>query len=464
MKKLYSYFTISLLLIIIGCATPKSLTKKGSQLFNAGMYAQATDYYLAALVKKPDYVEAQIALKTCADKFLGIKEDTFFVANNRGDWGVVVYTYLDMQKYVAKVKTGRVEVSIPSHYTEDYEVAKSNYLDNRFRKANELLSAENFGAAESIFVEISTLDPNYKDVEQLKKYAHIEPIYRKGIDAMKTEKYRAAFYLFQNIVNKDASYKDAATQMSEALTQAQYTVAFTKFQNYTGEASAGEQMSSRIINTVIGNKGPFLKVIDRENLELLLKEQKLAMSGAVDASTAANAGNLIGAKAVVMGSVIDIKYFDTPIAGKTVKGYESYLVQKINPQTKLPYNETNYKKVTYNEYNGTRQVTMSFEYKMISASTGEVLLSGMKTLTQTSAVHYIQYNGNRDNLLGGTWYSLGVTSPQDVVYNNLEQRNQIRDLLKANTNLETKESLMSKLYDQISSSVAREIYTYNPEK
>jgi tetratricopeptide (TPR) repeat protein len=464
MKKLYPYFTLFLLLIIIACNSPKSLTKKGNQLYNAGMYNEATDYFLRAIAKRPDYVEAKTALKMCAEKVMDIKEDTFFVANNRGDWGVVVYTYLDMQKYVEKVKVGKVDVSVAGHYAEDFEIAKSNYLDERFRRANALLEKENFSAAESIFNEISSLDPNYKDVEQLKKYARIEPIYRKGVDAMKREKYRAAFYSFQSIVNQDATYKDAATQMSEALTQAQYTVAFMRFNNYTSEVAAAEQLSSRIINTVIGNKGPFLKVIDRQHLDLLLKEQKLSMTGAVDATTAVNAGNLIGAKAVVMGSVLDLKYFDTPVSGKTVKGYESYRVQKINPQTNQPYFETNYKKVTYAEYQGSRQVTMSFEFKMVSATTGEVLLTGIKTLTQTSSVHYIQYAGNRDNLYSGTWYSMNVTSPQDVVYNNYEQKNQIQNLLKGTTNLETKESLLQKLYDQISSSVAQEIYTYNPEK
>jgi tetratricopeptide (TPR) repeat protein len=464
MKKPYSYFTIFLLLIIIACNSPKSLTKKGSELYKVGMYNEATDYFLRAIAKRPDYVEAKTALKLCANKVMDIKEDTFFVANNRGDWGVVVYTYLEMQKYAEKVRGGQVSLSIAAHYTEDYEVAKSNYLDDRFRKANALLEKENFSGAESIFNEISSLDPNYKDVEQLKKYARIEPLYRNGADAMKREKYRAAFYAFQNVVNQDASYKDAAAQMSEALTQAQYTVAFMKFNNYTSEVAAAEQLSSRIINTVIGSKGPFLKVIDRQHLDLLLKEQKLSMTGAVEATTAVNAGNLIGAKAVVMGSVLDVKYFDTPVSSKTVKGFESYKVQKINPQTNQPYFETNYKKVTYNEFQGNRQVTMSFEYKMVSATTGEVLLSGIKTLTQSSSVHYIKYGGNSESLFAGTWYSLNVTSPQDVVYSNYEQRNQVQNLLKSTAYLETKESLLEKLYDQISSSIAREIYTYNPEK
>ncbi len=464
MKKLYPYFTLFLLLIIIACNSPKSLTKKGSELYKVGMYNEATDYFIRAIAKRADYLEAKTALKMCADKVMDIKEDTFFVANNRGDWGAVVYTYLDMQKYAEKVKGGQVTLSIAGHYTEDYEIAKSNYLDERFRRANLLLEKENFSAAESIFNEISSLDPNYKDVEQLKKYARVEPLYRNGLDAMKKEKYRSAFYAFQNVVNQDASYKDAAAQMSEALTQAQYTVAFMKFNNYTSEAAAAEQLASRIINTVIGNKGPFLKVIDRQHLDLLLKEQKLSMTGAVDASTAVNAGNLIGAKAALMGSVLDVKYFDTPANGKTVKGYESYKVQKINAQTNQPYFETNYKKVTYTEYQGSRQVTMSFEFKMVSATTGELLLTGIKTLTQSSSVHYIQYGGNRDNLCSGTWYSMNVTSPQDVVYSNYEQKNQIQNLLKSSANLETKESLLQKLYDQISSSVAREIYTYNPEK
>ena len=463
MKTIYRYFTLLLLLIIIACNGPKSLTKKGIELYNVGMYNEATDYFLRALTKKPDYVEGKVALKNCADKYLGIKKDTFFVANNREDWGVVVYTYLDMVKYVEKVKT-HVDVSVPSHYKEDFDLAKGNYLDQRFKKANILMAKEDFAAAEVIYNEISSLDENYKDVAVLKKIAKIEPIYRRGLAAMKNEKFRQAYYAFQEVISQDAAYKDAAVQSNEALTMAQFTVAFSKFQNYSNMPEAGDVLASKIISNVINHKGPFLKVIDRTNTEYILKEQKLTMTGAVDANTAANAGNLLGAKAVVLGTLIDAKVYETPVTSKTVKGFESYLVQKINPQTQQPYYETNYKKVTYNEFNGSRQVTMSFEYKMISTTTGEILLTGLKTLTQSSSVHYIQYNGNKDNLCGGTWYSLNVTSPQDVVYSNFEQRKQIKDLLKASTVLETKDSLMQKLYNQISAEVSCDIYSYNPEK
>jgi len=463
MKTHYSYFTLFLLLIIIACNGPKSLTKKGMELFNAGMYNEATDYYLRALAKKPDYVEGKMALKTCAEKVMGIKRDTFFVAKNREDWGVVVYTYIDMERYVAKVKS-QVDVSIPSYYKEDFELAKSNYLDLRFRKANILMAKEDFGGAEVIYNEISTLDENYKDVAALKKIAKIEPIYRRGVAAMKTEKYRQAYYAFQEVTAQDAAYKDASVQMNEALTQAQFAIAFSKFQNYSSMPEAADVLSSKIISNVINHKGPFIKVIDRSNMEYILKEQKLSMTGAVDANSAANAGGLMGAKAMVLGTLIDVKVYETPVTGKTVKGYESYLVQKINAQTQQPYFETNYKKVTYNEFSGSRQVTMSFEYKMISTTTGEILLTGIKTLTQSSSVRYIQYGGNKENLYSGTWYSLNVTSPQDVVYSNYEQKKQIRDLLKASTVLETKDALLQKLYNQISSEVSCDIYSYNPEK
>src|SRR5678815_3163622 len=49
-----------------------------------------------------------------------------------------------------------------------------------------------------------------------------------------------------------------------------------------------------------------IRVVERERLEAVLAEQKLASSGKIDAKTAARVGKLLGAKYLVLGSYFDV--------------------------------------------------------------------------------------------------------------------------------------------------------------
>lgn len=70
--------------------------------------------------------------------------------------------------------------------------------------------------------------------------------------------------------------------------------------NYWGEAlgeAAADQLTGELVNT-----GEF-SVIERDRLQALLAEQGLGQSGALDASTVASIGQLLGVQAIVTGSI-----------------------------------------------------------------------------------------------------------------------------------------------------------------
>ncbi|MFM7021871.1 MAG: CsgG/HfaB family protein [Flavobacteriales bacterium] len=418
---------------------------------------------MRALTARPDYVDAQVGLKFSGQKTIDILQSEFFKAFNSGDKKTAVYTFIEMRNFRDRVVAFKIDVSYSSMYADDFEQVKAEYLSERFTAANALLDKEEFAASEIIFNEIMVLEPNYKDAASLRKYARIEPVYRKGTEAMKKEKYRKAYYAFYEVVKQQDDYKDAKTLMEESLKEAQYTIAFLNFENVTYERGAADRISAKIMNDVLQNKGPFLKIIDRQNLDILLKEQKLAMVGVVDESTAANAGNIIGAKAVLIGKLLEVKVSEVPLSSQRIKAYESYFIKKLNPQTGQYYNETAYKKVIYTDYSGSRQVSCSFQYKLISAETGEILLSDIISRTEVSSVHYAYYDGDYTLLCPGTWQSLNQSSSSDVIHNGNSEKQQLQALFKAPKVLETKDAMLSTLYDKIGSAAARAVYSYNPE-
>jgi TolB-like protein len=86
--------------------------------------------------------------------------------------------------------------------------------------------------------------------------------------------------------------------------QAQMTVAIADFKNNTDafylddwEKSIPEFLKSEL------SKSEDLVIVERRQLEAVLKEQALSMTGLVDSSTAQQIGNLLGAEYVISGTI-----------------------------------------------------------------------------------------------------------------------------------------------------------------
>ncbi len=66
----------------------------------------------------------------------------------------------------------------------------------------------------------------------------------------------------------------------------------------------GKAVSSMLVTELSGREG--LRVIERQELQSILTEQRLALSGRVDESTAIQVGRLVGAQYVILGQVSSI--------------------------------------------------------------------------------------------------------------------------------------------------------------
>ena len=97
--------------------------------------------------------------------------------------------------------------------------------------------------------------------------------------------------------------------------QAVYPVAVLPFQDRSKEVTGQGKIVADILFANLVTD-PSILLVDREDLETVLKEQELNISGVVNPAQAAQVGQVIGAKIIVTGSVVR--------AEKTV-----YLVAKI---------------------------------------------------------------------------------------------------------------------------------------
>ncbi len=100
---------------------------------------------------------------------------------------------------------------------------------------------------------------------------------------------------------------DATTVQKTKKIESDYTgpkrrVAIINFENKTKYGARLGNSATDIMITEMAKSNKFI-IIERSKMHNLLEEQKLGMSGVIDANTAAKAGKILGLNAIITGSV-----------------------------------------------------------------------------------------------------------------------------------------------------------------
>ncbi len=455
-------FLLSLVVILlVGCAS-KRYAKKGAEFEAVGYYKKAAEMYYESVKKNNRNVEAQIGLKKTGQLALDKKLGQFLNSYNANNTKDAVYEYIEAKAFSDKIENIGTDLVFPGHYEEYYLEVKDIHLRKKYNEASILLEEENFIKSEVIFTEIIKIDANYFDVVKLKNTAHYEPIYRKATDFYNNKKYRSAYYNFNEVLNTMPNYKDANDLMNKSLERALITIALIKFKNSTQMANAELALHSEIKSDLLRIKSPFLKIIDRENSEKINEEQMLYLQGDVNKNISAKAGNMLGAKYLLTGVLEELVIQPGKLKKEIKKGF----IQKkyINKEEDKDITYYVYQKVHYEEYHQFRKVYSRFQFSLISAETGVVVLSDVYIYNAESKVRYIKYDGDSKNLYSGYWVSKTKDSTKDIVNKADSDHNKVQRLLKANKSIKSVESLKREVNNNISQNVANKIKKYDPEK
>ncbi|MCB0763634.1 MAG: hypothetical protein KDB84_02945 [Flavobacteriales bacterium] len=441
--------SVALLALFTGCSGSRSYAKKAEKLDAVGMYAEAADMYLQSVQRNVKNIDAKIGLKKTGQQLLNDQLGTFFKQVNMGeDKGAAVKSYLDAKAYQERVARLGVVLEIPDHYKADFERVKGEYLIALYDQGQQLLEAQDYAGAQRVFADIGRLEPNYKDASSLQSIAYSEPLYRAGKVDLEAGHFRKAYEAFSKVVAKDAGYKDAAQLRQECITKGQYSIAVLPFTS----AGKGSTMASKVqayaMTSLTETKDPFLRIVDRENIERILEEQRLGLSGVVDEQTAVRVGNLMGAQAVLMGEVVDYREEPGTMRRSTKDGFESYRVQQVNKETGEKYYVTKYKPARYSEYYQENKVYLSFSYRLVSLETGEVLLSKVVDRQAEDHVYYASYDGNREALF---------PTNNGTVDLNDRARRELRSLLSASREMKPISVLSNDLVRTSCTSMASQI-------
>ena len=454
---------ISLLFAVFSltsCDTPKSLTNKGDKFSEKSLYADACQFYMQALNQKGDFIEAKEGLRASGQKQINIYLDNFFKSKNFGEERKAIYHYRDASSLQSKIATYSIQVDIPQTYTSDYNTLVDNYVVANYDKAIDLLEEEKFAESEKLLKEITLLKPNFKDVESMKNVATFEPIYRSANEFLELEKFRSAYYEFEKI---PASYKECESRKALALKAGLLSIGIMEFKNSTRQRGGESAISALITEELIQLDNPFIKIVDRQQVQTLIDEQLLGMSGQVSENTSAQAGALIGAKAMLNGKLVSYSKQEQAIQKSSKKGWLERKIRKYNEETEKYYYETVYDKIRYDEYYGSASVQVGFQFQLLSSESGEILLSKLININKNDELHFAESNYDYRNIVPGSWRWENKKSPNDVIKDSFSDKRALKQLFKNKKTLMSINELSNSIYTDIAKDVSDKINNYNPE-
>jgi hypothetical protein len=386
------------LLFFWSCNNSKSLTKKATEQEFAGNYELAAENYYNALLKKRENIEAQIGLSNSGQKVFDKKIEQFNNYNKVLNFKQAVYKYTEVLDYNKKLSNVGMNFEPNQSNKADYAKAKENYLSGVYLSGSNFMASKKFKEANVDFNEVIKFDPQYKNVKELENTSFCEPLYIESKNLMGQRKYKTAYRLLSTLTAKDATYKDVAQVKEKCLADGTAIVALLPFENYTWASAEAEKIEVLTLREFDEIRDPFFKVIDREGILKYLYQNRNWQSERFDANTAQVIAKEMGAKMIIIGKLMTYKQDRGQLLQTKRNGYESYLVEKINPTTKEKYFETAYKPVFYYENYIQNRVFMTFQYKMISIATGEIIFSDISDKFFADEVLYGTYSGNIANL------------------------------------------------------------------
>lgn len=390
-------FAFFVLIFLSSCDISKRYVKAGDAFLLQSNYDEAANQYYNALLVKPDNTLAKNGLKHAGQLVLDAKFANFsrFVLENNAPEAVRQYIY--NQKYYNRVKSVQVDLNWPSMYNEVYDDIKNEYIGKLYDQGVQFMNDKKYDRAESTFTQIAEIDSDYKDVTVLRTNSIVEPVYQRGQKMMQAENFKEAYRCFDKVCNYDITYKEARRLKQDALAKAIVGVGIAATRNFTPTDKAEQLFNQKLVSKMVKANNPFLKVVDRNNLDVYLNEQQMGMNAGIDPNSVAKAGKILGLKYILMTTLNEMYPSVIPVKTEVKEGYEAYK-ESVQAPGGIQQYITRFKKVNYTESYQQRKVFYRVFYQLVSVQTAEVVASDVLLVERKDEQYFSKFDGNPQSL------------------------------------------------------------------
>ena len=397
--KLLSLCGLSFLLLFISsCASFTEygkLEKSARENYQRGSYDQAVFNVVQSLKINPDYDKSQGLIKEVFPKAIDYRAGKIQEAKpstEKYKWDTVVSEYEAMIKLNAAIKSlpaladKKTKEPIKfelADYSKELSEAKNNAAEVHYQEGV-LLSKKGTSMREQAAKEFTSANkfiPGYKDALTLAA----EGYYQEGLRLIKQEGVdiqKQAAKEFKTAMSYVPGYKDSAEFYEQARKSGIKRIAIIPFEDKSckgGQYGAvAEEVVDGIVSQIMNDAATteFLEIISRDQLQAVLAEQKLSMSGIVDDKSAVEAGKLLGVHEILTGQITNITVTPESTTNKVIKDKGRAIVRtekvtdnKGKQQEKDIYGDV-FADVTI--YSRTAGASIAGSYKIVEVKTAKL--------------------------------------------------------------------------------------------
>ena len=451
MKKLVPLLAIAFLLG--GCRGAQHYYKTGNKYAKAHMLKESVTAYKKAIDRKPGRVKYRMAMDQQGNALLEELYTNYRFAD--GNDSLSIYKFLEAEKWRNYLKpyinTSRYE----GFYDRDYADQLDRFLSQKYTRAEKWIRTRQFDRAQSNLEEIKSLDPNYKEVQNLLEFSEVEPIYVQALDLFEGNKFREVHELLQPMLKKYPKQEMLRKLEEQAIERGKYRLGIISDLNITGsEATMSAALQSAVISLIQKNDDPFLELLDRTNFEMLQQEQEAIINGTTN--EAAVTQELLAADAYLKVIITHVYENEGTLNQQTRRGWERYYVTTKNDEGE-EVKKAMYKKVTYREFTKQNEASYDMQLAMVERATSRILWSESFHHEDKDEIHYVEFSGTGD-LFSGDWRYQNKEHPSDRRRNDSGSMNR---LVKANKRIQSTSSMRK---DAISSLAQKAAAHVNQQK
>jgi tetratricopeptide (TPR) repeat protein len=308
------YAALLILILATACASGRKQLERASTYERAGMMQEAYNGYAELYDRKPRNVEAHVGMKRTAQVLFDRMQQeasALYMANDlaHGD-----RTRAEALNYKTRMDGKGLDLQPDPMLEMRRRDALQFEADRLYAAADAAFRADRFAEAEDLAAKSLKLLPDRKEAAYLLRIAQLEPRYREGKRAEEMGLWREAYQRYKWVTDRDATYRDTWTLLAMVREKAAYTLGYVPLYNgsiYTNEiglvfvnGTVEAQLAASIKAAILDLQDPFLVLVDRDNTDEILAEQRRQMSGAYDDRYGAEAGRLLGARYVLTAKLL----------------------------------------------------------------------------------------------------------------------------------------------------------------
>lgn len=209
------------------------------------------------------------------------------------------------------------------------------------------------------------------------------------------------FQVAQSFIN---NYKDSQELYLICKNAGTTRIAILPFSNKSGKSkygSIGENVSSSIRSALLNDHAimEFVNIIDRQQIDQIIEEQKLSQSGLVDSKTSLEIGKLLGVHQIISGEITFLTA-SNPEHIKNTQRYtkevvidtETYTDDDGKQKNRNIYGEV---KATVTTHTVSASAKIRASYQVLNAETAQVLNSEMVSGSRQFDFRWATYNGDQ---------------------------------------------------------------------